>query len=84
MKQEKQPAASGNVFALFLLICNAVIIKSAFLNNQNMYWWLLLSVPLLVLSMLDTTKKKAAKTDALRQTQSSYPAKRDTLVSETI
>ena len=38
-----------NLIAFLLVLFNVIIIRNAFTGNENLYWWLLLSLPLLVI-----------------------------------
>ena len=61
MKQnEKQVSISGIILIIFLLL-NAVILKTAFTVNEKWYSMLLISVPLLLVSIKIHFTKKVAK-----------------------
>lgn len=39
------------VFILMALLVNVIIMKAAFLHNQKWYWWLMVTVPLLIVAI---------------------------------
>lgn len=43
-----------------LLLVNAIILKIAYTQSPGLYWWLLLTLPLLALSIYDVTQKRHA------------------------
>jgi glutamate synthase domain-containing protein 2 len=60
MSQLQKKASASNMIAGMLMIINIVIIGLAYTHNQNLYWWLLLSVPLLMLCIWDKNQKNHA------------------------
>src|SRR6476620_1276727 len=60
MSQLQKKASASNLIAGMLMIINISIIGFAYTHNQNLYWWLLLSVPLLLLCIWDMNQKNHA------------------------
>jgi hypothetical protein len=48
MIQNKKPVKIGVLIKWCLVLLNVIILKAAYLYSQVSYWWLLLSLPLLV------------------------------------
>ena len=59
MPGKKKVSASGSIIFLLVLI-NVIIIRSAFVNNSNWYWALAVSVPLLLLAIINVRQKSHA------------------------
>lgn len=55
--KEKDVSTSGSILFLLVLI-NAVIIKAAFLNHENWYWFLLITLPFLVKANYNLRERK--------------------------
>lgn len=48
--QEKRPTINETL-VLLLVFINAVILKMAFINNEALYWALLITLPMLVVTI---------------------------------
>ncbi|MEP7233445.1 MAG: FMN-binding glutamate synthase family protein [Ginsengibacter sp.] len=59
MPGKKKVSTSGSIIFLLVLI-NVIIIRSAFVNNPNWYWALAVSVPLLLLAIINVRQKSHA------------------------
>ncbi len=57
MPQNKTCSTSGIVVSIFIFL-NALIVKIAFIKNENWYWWLFVTMPVLILAILDFRKKR--------------------------
>ncbi len=60
MKKDSKPVSIKNMILFVLVLLNAIIIKTAYTGNENLYGWLLLTVPLLVVAIYDVTQRKHA------------------------
>ncbi len=58
-RDTKHIPANGMILAL-LVLANALILSAAFTENENWYYALWITVPLLILALLDSTQKKHA------------------------
>ena len=52
--------SAGGFIILSLVILNIIIIKAGFANNENWYWALTVSLPLLLLAIFNIRQKKHA------------------------
>lgn len=59
IRNRKEISISGMI-VLFVVLLNAAILKAAFTGNENWYWALIVSVPLLVIAVKDRFQKKHA------------------------
>ena len=53
----KQDNANGLVI-WFIMLMNAIILKTAYLHHPKWYWWLLASVPLLIIAIVSGRSKR--------------------------
>lgn len=60
MTQHKKNVPIGGVIVLLLVFLNALIAKTAFMVNENWYWALLFTIPLLLIAIWDIRQKKHA------------------------
>ena len=51
LHKEKNVSVSGTII-LLLVISNVLILKVAFIQNENWYWALVVSLPLLLIAIL--------------------------------
>jgi len=58
MSQYKENNPGGGIVVLLLLLINALIAKVAFIRNENLYWVLIITLPLLLLAIYDFRYKK--------------------------
>ena len=56
MKKHNQVNAGG-LITWFLVVLNAIILRSAYLANSKTYLWLLISVPLLIMTLISGKKE---------------------------
>jgi glutamate synthase domain-containing protein 2 len=59
IRNQKQVSASG-IIVFSLVLINVIIIRAAYTANDNWYWALLITLPLLALALLNTRQKKHA------------------------
>ncbi len=59
IRNHKEVSISGMI-VLFVVLLNAAILKAAFTGNENWYWALIVSVPLLLIALKDRFQKKHA------------------------
>ena len=59
MKNQKNFSARG-VIIFFLVLINAIIFRFAYTGHPNLYWWLLVTMPLLLVGISDVNQKKHA------------------------
>ncbi len=60
MSRLQKKVSATNMIAGMLIIINILIIAFAYTHNPNLYWWLLLSVPLLMLCTWDMNQQHHA------------------------
>ena len=56
----EKPIAVSGVIILFLVVLNAIFLRAGYSNSVNWYWALVLTIPLLVLAIINTQQKKHA------------------------
>ena len=44
---------------LCMILLNAIILEQGFTNNKAIYWWLIITLPTLALTLFISQKKKA-------------------------
>ncbi len=59
MSRNNTFSASGAIF-LLIVLCNAFVLREAYSRNVNLYWLLLITLPLLVLTVANIRQKKHA------------------------
>jgi glutamate synthase domain-containing protein 2 len=59
MKNQKNFSARGFII-FFLVLVNAIILRYAYTGYPNLYWWLLVTMPLLLVAIFDANQKKHA------------------------
>ncbi|MEP6465105.1 MAG: FMN-binding glutamate synthase family protein [Parafilimonas sp.] len=59
MPGKKNFSVSGSIILLLVFI-NVIIIRSAFVNNANWYWFLIVSAPLLLVAIINVRQKSHA------------------------
>ena len=58
MNQHKEAVVANRIIILILVFLNALIAKIAFISNENWYWALVITLPLLLIGILDICQKK--------------------------
>ncbi|HYJ65476.1 MAG TPA: hypothetical protein VEV62_17165 [Parafilimonas sp.] len=58
MLRKHKIVSAGGFIILSLVILNIIIIKAGFANNENWYWVLTVSLPLLLLAIFNIRQKK--------------------------
>lgn len=61
MKRSLNHVSPGNAIPGLLIFMNVIILKAAY-TNEGLYWWLLVTGPLLMVAMYDRMQKKHAVT----------------------
>jgi hypothetical protein len=64
MSYKRKTVSPGNIIIALLVSINVTILEAAFVKNEKWYWVLAVSLPLLLLAILNTRQKK---TYAFRQ-----------------
>ena len=59
LHNEKDIPVSGMI-VLLLVILNVLILKVAFIKNEDWYWALVITLPMLLIAILDVRKRKHA------------------------
>lgn len=60
MSRNQQWSSVSGAIVCILVLLNGIIMQSAYVGNSNLYWLLLVSVPLLLLAIYNTRQKKHA------------------------
>lgn len=58
-RNQKSVSASGLIILIIVLL-NAIVLKTAYINNHNYYWALIITLPLLLLAIHNIKQKKHA------------------------
>lgn len=48
VQRNQRRVSTHGVILLLLILLNAIILKYGYIINQQLYWWLIVSVPLLL------------------------------------
>jgi hypothetical protein len=59
LHNEKNISPSGMI-VLLLVVLNVLILKVAFIKNENLYWALAITLPMLLVVILDMRKREHA------------------------
>ena len=60
MSRNQQWVSVSGTIVFILVLLNGIILQLAYVNNNNLYWALLFSLPLLLLAIYNTRQKKRA------------------------
>lgn len=60
MIQKRKPVSASEVIILLLVFLNVLVLKEAFTSNEKLYWYLIATLSLLLLAVLNTQQKKHA------------------------
>lgn len=60
MTGKQKPIPASGVIILFLVVLNAISIRAGYSDNEKWYWVLIVTLPLLLLAILNTRQKKHA------------------------
>ena len=60
MKSDPDHVSPNGMVVVILVLLNCIILRAAFTGNDSTYWWLLLSLPVLLVAMQDADRKKRA------------------------
>ena len=70
MSRNQEKVSANGIIILILVMLNVIILKTAFINDAQIYWGLTITLPLLLIAIFDTIKKKLAIRSELRQLKS--------------
>lgn len=60
MAAKQIPASASGIIILILVLFSAIIMRSGYINNEKWYWVLIITLPLLLLAILNIRQKKHA------------------------
>ena len=60
MSRNPEKVSASGIIILILVLLNAIILKSAFIHDSQIYWGLVISLPLLLIAIFDAIGKKHA------------------------
>jgi glutamate synthase domain-containing protein 2 len=60
MKHKTKSPPVSKVVLLFFIVLNIIVIRHSYVNNENWYWSLLITMPLLILAAMNIRQKKHA------------------------
>ncbi len=66
LRNQEKVSASG-IIILILVMLNVIILKTAFIHDAQIYWGLIISLPLLFIAIFDAIKNKRAIRSEFRQ-----------------
>ncbi len=58
MQADKENTSFKGLMVLTLIFINAIVVKVAFLSGENWYWLLVVTLPLLLMSVYTKRKRK--------------------------
>ena len=60
MTGKQKPISASKIIITFLVVLNAIAIRAGYVQNENWYWSLIITMPLLLLAILNIRQKKHA------------------------
>ena len=60
MTGKQKPISASKIIIIFLVLLNAITIRAGYIGNENWYWSLSITIPLLLLAILNIRQKKHA------------------------
>ena len=60
MTGKQKPISASKIIIIFLVLLTAITIRAGYLRNENWYWSLSITIPLLLLAILNIRQKKHA------------------------
>jgi hypothetical protein len=60
MTNRERQIPVNRMIILFLLLLNVIVISHAYVKNEDLYWWLIITFPLFLLSLLNIRLQKRA------------------------
>ena len=66
MTHHKSDISCSGITVLLLVLINTIIAETAFIDNENLYWAFIITIPLLLIAIYDSFQKK-------RRAPHSYP-----------
>jgi hypothetical protein len=67
MSRNQEKVSANGIVILILVMLNVIILKTAFINDAQIYWGLVITLPLLLIAIFDTIKKKLAIRSEIRK-----------------
>jgi hypothetical protein len=55
-RDQRRYAPEGNLIISTLVVLNGIVLKVGFISDSKVYWWLCLTLPLLVIAVLNAKK----------------------------
>lgn len=60
MTGKQKPISASKIIITFLILVNAIVIRTGYTGNENWYWLLIITIPILLLAILNIRQKKHA------------------------
>jgi glutamate synthase domain-containing protein 2 len=60
MNKDSKPLSARNLILFMVVFMNAIILRNGFTINDTWYWGLLITVPMLVIAIIDITQRRHA------------------------
>jgi len=76
MSRNQEKVSANGIVILILVMLNTIILKTAFINDAQIYWGLVITLPLLLIAIFDTIKKKLAIRSEIRKLKSPPPPRK--------
>jgi len=67
MSRNQEKVSANGIVILILVMLNVIILKTAFIHDAQIYWGLAITLPLLLIAIFDTIKKKLAIRSEIRK-----------------
>jgi hypothetical protein len=67
MSRNQEKVSASGIIILILVMLNVIILKTAFIHDARIYWGLVITLPLLLIAIFDTLKRKRVIRSAFRQ-----------------
>jgi hypothetical protein len=58
MTNRERQIPENRMIILFLLLLNVIVISNAYVKNEELYWWLIITFPLFLLSLLHFRRER--------------------------
>ena len=73
MSRNQEKISASGIIILILVLLNVIILKTAFIQDAQIYWGLIISMPLLAIAIFDSIKKKRAIRSDFRNLKTPSP-----------
>jgi len=67
MSRNQEKVSASGIIILILVMLNVIILKTAFIHDAQIYWGLVITLPLLLIAIFDAIKTKLAIRSELSQ-----------------